>query len=153
LLRTRVWYRKQERSLFTAALEQTPPAMSAGCVRRRACGLPYPASGQRLRPPVAFPACVSTRAPGRCPPFHTSIRPRRQPIVQQRPGVGREGEAIPRPVVRGPIGHCASLVALPPYPPPAVLRRFGRATASYVDHPQVAMGPGHRPGTASGTDQ
>jgi len=31
-------YSKQERSLFTAALEQT----SSGRVRRRACGLPYP---------------------------------------------------------------------------------------------------------------
>ena len=48
---------------------------SSGSVRRRACDLPYPASGRRSRPPVAFPACVSTRAsrcqrPGCCPLFH-----------------------------------------------------------------------------------
>ena len=57
-------YRKQERSLFTAALEQTSnvPAdrnvgRSSGRVRWRACGLPYPASGRRSRPSVALHVC------------------------------------------------------------------------------------------------
>ena len=51
-------YRKQERSLFTSALEQTsnvPTARnvgrSSGRVRRRACGLPYLRAGRRSRPP------------------------------------------------------------------------------------------------------
>ena len=54
-------YRKQERSLFTAAIEQTsnvPP--SSGRVRRRACGLPYPASGRRSRPSVALLLCCTS---------------------------------------------------------------------------------------------
>jgi len=49
-------------------------------VRWRACGLSYLASGWRSRPPVAFPACVSTRVPrhqrpGCCQPFHAPIPP------------------------------------------------------------------------------
>jgi len=84
-------YSKQERPLFTAALEQTsnvPTARdfgrSSGRVWRRASGLPYPASGRRSRlppllPSVAFLARVSTHAPrrrrrGRCPPLNTPIR-------------------------------------------------------------------------------
>ena len=39
-------YRKQERLLFTAALEQTSNVPTA-IVRRRACGLLYPASGRQ----------------------------------------------------------------------------------------------------------
>ena len=65
-------YRKQEISLFTAALEQTsnvPTARnvgrSSGGVRRRACGLLYPASGRRSRPSVALHVCVLTGAPRR----------------------------------------------------------------------------------------
>jgi len=41
-------YRKQERSLFTAALEQTSNVPTA-IVRRRACGLLYQASGRQSR--------------------------------------------------------------------------------------------------------
>ena len=85
-------YSKQERPLFTAALEQTsnvPTARDVGgsCVRvrRRASGLPYPASGRRSRlsplpsPSVAFPPTVSTHAPrsrrpGRCLPLNAPIR-------------------------------------------------------------------------------
>ena len=41
-------YKKQERSLFTAALEQTSNVPTAsGCIQWRACGLPYPASGRQ----------------------------------------------------------------------------------------------------------
>ena len=57
-------YSKQERPLFTAALEQTsnvPTARdvgrSSGRVRRRASGLPYPASGRRSRLPPFAPLC------------------------------------------------------------------------------------------------
>ena len=62
-------------------------------------------------------------------------------------GVRRAEAVIPRPVVRGADGRCASPVAIPPYPP---LCRFGRNTAGYVDRPQAAMGSRHRPGTAPG---
>ena len=81
-------YSKQERPLFTAALEQTsnvPTARdvgrSSGRVWRRASGLPY-----RTRRPVddrdppSLPLRrVSTHAPrrqrrGRCPPLNTPIR-------------------------------------------------------------------------------
>jgi len=50
-------YSKQERSLFTAALEQTSNVPTArdvgrlsGRIRRRACGLLYPGAGRRSRP-------------------------------------------------------------------------------------------------------
>jgi len=49
-----------------------------------------------------------------------------------RPGRG----AILRPVVQGPIGHCAS-----PYPPPDVLRCFGYATAGCVIVRRRQWGP------------
>jgi len=58
---------------------------------------------------------------------------------------------IPRPVVRGPIGHYAFLVALPSppvAPHPAVLQHFGHATARCVDR---LMASRHQQGTASGT--
>jgi len=95
-------YRKQERSLFTAALEQTSNVPTA-IIRPRptaACGLPYPASGRRSRPSVALHVCFLTgapqlRRPGRCSPFHVPIPP--------APSGVRRGEAvIPGPVVRGP---------------------------------------------------
>ena len=57
-------YRKQERPLFTAALEQTSNVPSSR-VRGRACGLPYPASGWRSRPSVTLHVCVLTGAPRR----------------------------------------------------------------------------------------
>ena len=50
-------YSKQERSLFTAALEQTSNVPTArdvgrlsGRIRRRACGLLYPGAGRRSHP-------------------------------------------------------------------------------------------------------
>ena len=68
--------------------------------------------------------------PGRCLPFHAPIHPRRWLIVQRRPtGAGR----FPWPVFQGQISCCTSSVTLPSVaPPPAVLRRFGRATVHYV---------------------
>ena len=55
-------YRKQERSLFSAALEQTSNVPTA-IVRRRACGLLYPASGRQSRLSVALHVCFLTGAP------------------------------------------------------------------------------------------
>jgi len=55
-------YTKQERSLFTARLEQTSQCRPIDWPRPTA-GLwifPYPGAGRRSRPPVAFPACVLT---------------------------------------------------------------------------------------------
>jgi len=75
-------YRKQERSLFTAALEQTSNVPTAIILPRPTAGLclPYPASGWRSRPSVALHVCVLTGAPrrrrlGRCSPFHAPIPP------------------------------------------------------------------------------
>jgi len=84
---------------------------SSGRVRRWACGLPYPASGRRSRPPppVVFPACVLTRAP--------ETRP--LPAISCAQSARGDGDS---PACRpGADGHCASLIALPPYPLPAVL--------------------------------
>jgi len=84
---------------------------SSGRVRRRAWGLPYPASGQRSRPSVALHVCFLTGAPrrqrpGRCPLFHVPIPPA---TSTDCPAASRRGEAvIPWPVVRGPMA-----VALP----------------------------------------
>ena len=65
-------YRKQERSLFTAVLEQTSDVPTtrdvsrlSGHVRRRACGFPVPGIWSVIASPVAFPACFLTRAPRR----------------------------------------------------------------------------------------
>jgi len=113
---------------------------SFGRVRRRACGLPYPASGQRSRPSVALHVCFLTgapqnRRPGRCSQFHA-------PIPPASSGVRRGGEAvISRPVVRGLIA-----VVLPQSRSPIPHGRFGHATADYVDRPQAALGSRHRPG-------
>ena len=52
----------------------------------------------------------------------------------------RQG-GIPRPIIWGPIGHCASPIALPHSQPPSGLQRFGRATAHYV-HRSSAGGDG-----------
>ena len=63
-------YRKQERSLFTEALEQTSNVPTA-IIRPRACGLPYPAFGRWSRPSVCFlTGAPRRRRPGHCPPFH-----------------------------------------------------------------------------------
>ena len=87
-----------------------PP--SSDGVRRRACGLPYPASGRQSRLSVALHVCFFSGAPrrrrrGHCPPFHARIPLRRRLIVQRCLTGGGEA-VIPRPVVRGPIA-----VALP----------------------------------------
>jgi len=108
-----------------------PP--SSGRVRRRACGLPYPASGRRSRPSVAlqsarllFDRCAGDPAAAR-----------RSPILPASSGVRRGGEVvIPRPVFRGPMA-----VVLPRSRSPIPPSRFGRATADYVDRPQAALGP------------
>ena len=54
-----------------------PP--SSGCVRRRACGLPYPTSGRRSRPSVALHVGGAPRnwRPGRCLPLPTMLIVRR----------------------------------------------------------------------------
>jgi len=113
-----------------------PP--SSGRVRRRACGLPYPASGWRSRP--------STRLLfDRC-----STEPETQPL----PGVSRahptrDVDRLFSGVCRG--GGCRWPLHFPchapPYPLPAC---FERATAGYVYCPQAAMGSRHRLGTAPG---
>jgi len=110
-------YKKQERSLFTAALEQTSNVLTA-IVRL------HPTAGlwslmPSIRSTIAslcraarllFDMCAMPRRlrPGRCPPFHAPI-----PLATSTdyPAVsdGDRGEAvIPRLVVRGPMA-----VALP----------------------------------------
>ena len=122
-------YRKQERSLFTAALEQTsnvPTARNVGrsCsrIRRWACGLPYPASGLRLRPSVALHVCFLTGAPwrwrpGHCPPFHAPILPATSTDCPAASDWGRGKAVIPWPV-RGLMA-----VALPRSRSPHILPR------------------------------
>jgi len=61
---------------------------SSGRVQWRAWGLPCPGAGQRSRPSVAIPACVSTRVPrcqrpSCCLLFCSPIYPWRRPIVQR----------------------------------------------------------------------
>ena len=85
-----------------------PP--SSGCVRRRACGLPYPASGRRSRPSVALHVCFLTgapryRRPGRCSPFRAPIPPASSGV---RRVVGGDSPAR-RP---GADGRCVSPVTL-----------------------------------------
>jgi len=104
-----------------------PP--SSDRVRRRACGLPYPAFGRRSRPSVALHVCVLTGAPRRrkpdhCPPFHAPIPP--HDVDRLSSGVRRAGESLTpggdSPTRRpGADGRCTSLVALPRTLPPAVL--------------------------------
>ena len=94
-----------------------PP--SSGRVRRRACCLPYPASGWRSRPSVALHVCFLTGVPRRwrsrrCSPFHT-------PIPPASSGVRRGGGGGDFPARRpGADARCASPVTLP-CTPPAVL--------------------------------
>jgi len=93
-----------------------PP--SSDHVRRRACGLSYPAFGRRSRPSVALHVCFLTgapwrRRPGHCPPFHAPIYPSRLSS-----GVRRGEAVIPRPGGRWPL-HFPGRA--PTYPPPAVL--------------------------------
>jgi len=134
-------YKKHERSLFTAALEQTsnvPP--SSGCVRRQACGLPYPASGRRSRPSVALHVCFLQVRHGAGDP--AAARRFMRPSLP-RPMGGRRWFPGPSSGGRWPLcfpGHA------PPYPPGS----FGHATADYVDRSQAALGSRHLPGTAPG---
>jgi len=104
--------------------------------------------GDRVPPPRCTSAFWQVRHgagdPAAARRFTRPSRPRRRPIVQRRPTVGGGDSPVRRP---GADGRCASPVALPLDPPPS---RFRRATASYVDRPQAAMGSRHRPGTAPG---
>ena len=129
-----------------------PP--SSGRVRRRACGLPYPAIGRRSRPSVALHVCFLTgaprrRRPGHCPPFHRPFsRAHLPPCDVDRlssPAVSDEGGGGDSPARRpGADGRCTSPVALPrTLPRPFWAHR-------YVDRPQVPMEFRHRPGTAPG---
>ena len=89
----------------------------SGRIRRRACGLPYPASSRRSRPSVALHVCFLTgapwrRRPGRCSPFHASIPPASSGV---RRGEGGGDSPARRP---GADGRCASPVMLPRTPRP-----------------------------------
>jgi len=113
-------YRKQERSLFTAALEQTSNVPTA-IVRRRACGLLYPASGRQLRlrraarllfdrcatAPETWPLPAVSRAH---PPATSTDCPE---VSDGRGGGGDSPARRPRADSR-----CTSPVALPAYHPP-----------------------------------
>ena len=100
-------YRKQETSLFTAALEQTSN-VPTDIVRRRACGLPHPASGRQSRlrraARLLFDRCATARPSLRkittavatapetrpLPAISRAHTPRRRLIVQRCPtGGGR----------------------------------------------------------------
>ena len=120
-----------------------PP--SSGRVRRRACGLPYPASGQRSRPSVALHVCFLTGAPRRRRPGRCCCSPFHVPIPPASSGVRRGGGGDFLAHRLGADGRCASPVTLSRTP-----SHFGCATADYVDRPQVALGSRHRSGTAPG---
>jgi len=77
-------YRKQERSLFTAALA------SSGRVRPVVSHTQH-SVGYHVPPHICFlTGAPQSRRPSRCPPFHVPIPPRRRPIVQWCPlGGGR----------------------------------------------------------------
>jgi len=79
---------------------------SSGRVRRRACGLPYPASGRRS---LHVGSAPRRRRPGRCSPFHAPIPPAFSSV---RRGRGGDSPAC-RP---GADGRCASPVTLPRIP-------------------------------------
>ena len=121
---------------------------------------PRPTAGLRIsctwrlvsnRVNVVFPACVSTRAPrrwrpSRCLPFHRPICPQRRPIVQRRPTGAADDSQARYPEADQPLRFSSR--APPVAPSPTVLRRFGHATARYVDR---STGSPHRLGTASAT--
>ena len=97
-----------------------PP--SSDRVRRRACGISYPAFGRRSRPSVALHICFLTgapqrRRPGRCPPFHVPIFPPRLSSGVRRGGGGGDSPAS-RPGGRWPLHFSGGT---PTYPPPAIL--------------------------------
>jgi len=121
-----------------------PP--SSGRVRRRACGLAYPASGLQSRPSVALHVCVLTGAPRR-PPFHAPIPPATStdcPAVSDRGG-RRWFPALARHLRAD--GRCTSPVALPPYPSPWP---FWARNCRLCWSSAGGMGSRHRPGTAPG---
>ena len=115
-------YRKQERSLFTAASEQTSNVPTAIIRPRPMAGLwsPIPSIQSTIAPSVMLHVCFLTgaprrRRPGRCPPFHVPIPPATStdcPAVSHRGGGGDS-----RPVIRGPMAVAFPSRA-PPYPPP-----------------------------------
>ena len=126
-------YRKQERPLRCRPIVWPCPT---ACL----CS-PVPAGQSAFVSPRRVPSlCFDVRHHAGDRTFYAPIRPRRRPIVQWRLTQGRGGQAIPRPAIQGPVGHCAS-----PAAPPAVLRRFSRTTAGYVDHPQASGPAGDRP--------
>ena len=135
-------YRKQERSLFTAALEQTSNVPTA-IIRRRACGLPYPASSWQSRLSVALHVCFFDRcatAPETRPlPAVSRAHPPATSTDCPAVSDGGGGEAvIPRHVVRGPMAAALPRSRSPRTLPPD---RFGRATAGYVDVRRRRWGP------------
>ena len=87
-----------------------PP--SSGCVRWRACGLPYPASGRRSRTSVALHVCFLTGAPRR-----RFTRPSLPRSAASDGGGGGDSSAC-RP---GFDDRCAYPVTLLHTPPPANL--------------------------------
>ena len=98
-------YRKQERSLFTAALEQTSNVLTAIIRPRQTVGLWSRIPS--IRSAIASLGRAAHLLFDSCPLFHAPIPLRRRPIVQRYPTGGGEA-VIPRPVVRGPMA-----VALP----------------------------------------
>jgi len=130
-------YRKQEKSLFTAALEQTSNvstardvSRSSGRVRRRACRFPIPIPG--VLSAIAFPHRVPSH--GAADPV--SARRFTRPSSRNVDRLFSGDSAAHR---LGADGRCAS---------PSRFAMFGCATAGYVDRPQAEMGSRHRPGTA-----
>jgi len=117
-----------------------PP--SSGHVRRRACGLPHPASGRQSRPSITLHVCFLTgapqrRRPGCCSPFQA-------PIPPASSGIRRGGGGGDSPARR------PGAIVLPQSRSPVPYRPFWACTADYVDRPQAALRSRHRPGTAPG---
>jgi len=133
--------RKQGRSLFTAALEQTSNEPTScdvsrlsSFVRRPACGFPVPGVRSAITSPVALPACVSTRAPRcRSPAAARLSRAHLPATLIDCPAAFRGHGDSParRPRAAQPLrfpGRAAPVPSLSP-----ILQRFRRAAARYVD--------------------
>jgi len=108
-------YRKQEKSLFTVALEQTSNVSTArdvgrssGRVRRRACGFPIPIPG--VLSAIAFPHRVPSHGAGDPVSARRFTRPSSRNVDRLFSG----DSAAHRPWADG---RCASPVALILYPP------------------------------------
>jgi len=123
-------YRKQERSLFTAALEQTLNVPTAIIRPRPTAGLWSPIPS--IRSAITFLCRAARLLFDRC-----ATAPESRPLL----AVSR---AHPSRIQRRPTAVVLPQ-SRPPYPTPS---RFGRATADYVDRPQTALGSRHWPGTA-----